>query len=83
MSDDQDRPLLPEDEQKRLALREILEAWDSAVEQGVSPEIVASSAIFSALTDMIDHYGEETVAEMVAEWPDRIRDGEFTLREDG
>lgn len=83
MSDDQDTPLLPEDEQKRIALKEILEAWDSAVDQGVSPEIVASSAIFSALTDMIDLYGEETVAEMVAEWPDRIRDGEFTLKEAG
>ncbi|NQW11799.1 MAG: hypothetical protein HQ481_18205 [Alphaproteobacteria bacterium] len=80
MSDDQDTPILPEDEQKRIALKEILEAWDSAVDQGVSPEIVASSAIFSALTDMIDLYGEETVAEMVAEWPDRIRDGEFTLK---
>ena len=83
MSDDQDTPLLPEDEQKRIALKEILEAWDSAVDQGVSPEIVASSAIFSALTDMIDLYGEETVAEMVAEWPDRIQDGEFTLKEAG
>ena len=46
-----------------------------------SPEMVASSAIFAALTDMIDTYGENTVADMVAEWPDRIRDGEFTLKD--
>lgn len=73
---------LPEDEQKQLALRMILEVWDDALAQGVAPEMVASSAIFAALTDMIEHYGEEAVAEMVAEWPDRIREGEFTLAED-
>ena len=79
---DQDQPFLPEDEQKRLALRMILETWEDALAQGVAPEMVASSAIFAALTDMIEHYGAETVAEMVAEWPDRIREGEFTLSDD-
>ena len=80
MSDDEQQPpILPEDEQKRLALRVMLEAWDDAVAQGASSEIVASSAIFAALTDMIDIYGDE----MVAEWPDRIREGEFTLKPQG
>jgi hypothetical protein len=79
---DQDQPFLPEDEQKRLALRMILETWEDALAQGVAPEMVASSAIFAALTDMIEHYGAESVAEMVAEWPDRIREGEFTLADD-
>ena len=77
-----DQPFLPEDEQKRLALRMILEAWDDVLAQGVAPEMIASSSIFAALTDMIEHYGEDAVAEMVAEWPDRIRNGEFTLAED-
>jgi hypothetical protein len=83
MADDGDRepPILPDDEQKRVALKLMLEAWDEAVAQGASPEMVASSAIFAALTDMIDTYGESTVADMVAEWPERIRDGEFTLKE--
>ena len=83
MADDGDRepPILPDDEQKRVALKLMLEAWDEAVAQGASPEMVASSAIFAALTDMIDTYGENTVADMVAEWPDRIRDGEFTLKD--
>lgn len=78
----EDRMLLPEDEQKRLALRMILEVWEDALAQGISAEMVASSAIFAALTDMIEHYGEHAVAEMVAEWPERIREGEFTLSED-
>ena len=79
----QDPPILPDDAQKKLALRLILEAWDEAIAQGASSEMVASSAIFAALTDMIDIYGEQTVADMVADWPDRIRDGEFTLKQGG
>ena len=79
---DQDEAFLAEDEQKQLALKIILEAWEDALSQGVAPEMVASSAIFAALTDMIEHYGEESVAEMVADWPDRIRNSEFTLSED-
>tara|TARA_Y100000588_G_scaffold393748_1_gene510973 strand:- start:4750 stop:5010 length:261 start_codon:yes stop_codon:yes gene_type:complete len=78
----QEEELLPEDEQKQLALRIILEAWEDALAQGVSAEMIASSAIFAALTDMIEHYGEEAVAEMVAEWPGRIRNSEFTLSQD-
>ena len=75
---DQDEAFLAEDEQKQLALKVILEAWEDALSQGVAAEIVASSAIFAALTDMIEHYGEESVAEMVAEWPDRIRTVSYT-----
>ena len=74
-----DAGILPDDEQKRIALKLILEAWDEAVDSGCAPEMVASSAIFAALTDMIENYGEQAVADMVAEWPDRIREGEFTL----
>jgi hypothetical protein len=78
----EDGMILPEDEQKRLALKMILEVWEDALAQGIAAEMVASSAIFAALTDMIEHYGEHSVAEMVAEWPERIREGEFTLSED-
>ena len=81
MSDD-DGVFLPEDEQKRLALKMILEVWEDALAQGVAAEMVAAAAIFAALTDMIETYGEDSVAEMVAEWPHRIREGEFTLSED-
>ena len=81
MSDD-DQPYLPEDEQKRIASQVILEAWEGAIAQGCAPEMVASSAIFAAITDMVEHYGEHAVADMVADWPERIREGEFTLAED-
>lgn len=81
MSND-DTPILPEDEQKRLALQIILEAWEDAISRGCAPEMVASSAIFAAITDMVESYGEHAVADMVAEWPERIRDGEFTLTDE-
>ncbi len=70
-----------EDEQKSVALELLLDAWDDAVNQGVAPELVASSAIFAALSDMIDMYGEEPVAEMASGLPERIRRGEFSMRQ--
>lgn len=74
----------PDDsEQKRLALTLVLDAWEAGLKQGVEPELLASTAIYAALSDMIDLYGEEPVAQMVEGLPDRIRNGEFTLNKDG
>lgn len=72
---------LPDAEQKALALEAILDAWDAALAQGVEPEMLASTAIFAALTDMVDLHGETAVAEMCAGLPERIRRGEFTLKD--
>lgn len=68
-----------EEDQRRLALQLILDAWDDALGEGVEPDIVASTAIFSALSDMIESYGEEAVVKLVDGLADRIRQGEFTL----
>ncbi|WP_366654490.1 hypothetical protein [Fodinicurvata sp. EGI_FJ10296] len=70
------------DEQKRIALERILDAWDAALSEGVQPELLATTAIFAALTDMVDLHGEEDVASMMADLPDRIRNGEFSLKRD-
>lgn len=75
MSDDPDK--------KGRALELILNAWEQALAEGAEPEIVASVAIYAALADMIDRYGAEAVAEFCATLPDRARNGEFTLRQDG
>ncbi len=68
-----------ESEQRRMALQNILDAWDEALAEGVSADILATTAIFAALSDMVEAYGEEAVAEMAAGLPDRVRQGEFTL----
>lgn len=74
-------PLLPEDAQKSLALDLLLNAWDAALAKGVEPELLASTAIFAALADMIDMHGEEAVAAFCADLPTRVRTGEFTMRD--
>ena len=67
--------------QKAIALDLILEAWDAALAKGVAPEVLASTAIFAALTDMVDMHGAPAVADFCAGLPARIRAGEFTLQE--
>jgi hypothetical protein len=82
MSDDFTPPDLSEEDQKRLALSMFLDLWDEALDRGVQPEVLATTAIFAALTDMVDLYGEEAVADMLAELPERVRTGEFTPSDD-
>jgi predicted YcjX-like family ATPase len=70
---------LPTQEEKQVALRYILEAWEEAVYDGLDPDCIATAAIFAALSDMIASYGEEPVAVMCERLPERIRAGEFTV----
>lgn len=72
---------LDKDEQKATALDMILCAWDQALSKGCSAESIATSAIFAALADLIDVYGEDVVAEMTMRLPERISRGEFSMRE--
>lgn len=67
-------------EKKGRALQLILDAWDTALKEGAEPEVVASVAIYAALADMVDRYGEDAVAEFCSSLPGRTRRGEFTLR---
>lgn len=67
-------------EQKRAALAYLTEAWDEAIAEGIEPDILAHAALFAALSDLIDTYGEDAVADLTVSLPDRIRRGEFTLQ---
>jgi hypothetical protein len=69
-----------EAEPKRRALELVLDAWERALNEGVEAEMIASVAIYAALTDMVDRYGEAAVADFCATLPERARSGEFTLR---
>ena len=68
-----------ETDQRRMALQSILDAWDDALAEGGGADILATTAIFAALSDMVEAYGEEAVAEMASGLADRVRQGEFTL----
>lgn len=68
------------DAQKQEALRYILDAWEEALHDGIEPEMLANAALFAALADLIDVYGEDSVAKMTTGLSRRIHHGEFTLR---
>jgi hypothetical protein len=72
----------PTENEKSIALEVLLAAWDEALARGVSPEMLASTAVFAAFTDMVAMHGEEAVAEFAADLPRRIRQGEFTFADD-
>jgi predicted YcjX-like family ATPase len=66
-------------EEKQLALRYLLDAWEEAAYEGVDRDCLATAAIFAALSELITTYGEEPVAVMCERLPQRVRAGEFTL----
>ena len=66
-------------EKKRAALDLVLDAWCLGLEKGIDGEILAHAALFAALSDLIDLYGEDAVATLAARLPQRIHNGEFTL----
>lgn len=67
-------------EKKRAALDIVLDAWCIGLDKGIDGEILAHAALFAALSDMIEIYGEDAVANLTARLPQRIHDGEFSLR---
>lgn len=66
--------------QSHEALRYILDAWEEALHDGIEPKMLANAALFAALADLIDVYGEDAVAKMTSGLSRRIHHGEFTLR---
>lgn len=66
-------------DQKQAALRYILDAWEEAVYDGIEPDLLATAAMFAALSDMVVTYGEEAVATMTDGLAERIQHGEFTV----
>lgn len=66
-------------QKKRAALDLIFDAWCNGLDEGIDNEILAHAALFAALSDLIETYGEEAVANLAARLPRRIHDGEFTL----
>lgn len=66
-------------EESMQALRLILAAWDEGEETGVAPELMAYAALFTALSDLIDMYGEDAVAGLARGLEQRVRMGEFTM----
>ena len=54
--------LVKKDDTTLKALGLILEAWEEGAESGVAPELMAYAASYTALTDLVAAFGENTVA---------------------
>jgi hypothetical protein len=67
------------DDARVKALNYILEAWEEGTESGIAPELMAYAALFTALTDLVASFGEESVISLVDGLAPRVRKGEFTL----
>jgi hypothetical protein len=61
------------------ALNFILNAWEEAAENGISPEMMAYAALYAALTDLVSAFGEGAVVTLIGELGPRVEKGEFTL----
>ncbi len=61
------------------ALDFILEAWEEGTGSGIAPELLAYAALYTALTDLVASYGEDSVITLVNGLAPRVEKGEFTL----
>jgi hypothetical protein len=71
--------LAQSDDQSVQALGYILEAWEEATESGIAPELMAYAALYTALTDLVAAFGENSVESLVNGLGPRVLKGEFTL----
>ncbi|SCM75747.1 hypothetical protein KL86PLE_30194 [uncultured Pleomorphomonas sp.] len=84
MSDMRDELLEPVeatvgDNFKHRAMTHMERAFDDADDDGIPVDAVAHAALFAALTTLVECFGEESVARLVAELPEKISSGGYTL----
>lgn len=71
--------LKAESHERQIALEYLADAWNSAEADGVESEALAHAAIFAALATLVTRYGEDVVAKLIADLPERIQHGEYSL----
>ena len=71
--------LAADDNDTIKALGFILTAWEEGTESGVAPELMAYAALYTALTDLVAAFGEDSVADLANGLAARVHKGEFTL----
>ncbi|WP_156382253.1 MULTISPECIES: hypothetical protein [unclassified Aureimonas] len=66
-----------EAEKKQVAFEYHHEAWADGISDGIEAEILAETAISTALTELVRLHGEEEVLELLVRLRERIEYGEF------
>lgn len=67
-------------DERRAALAYVTEAFAEAILAGVEADCFAQAALFTAMQELVETYGEEAVAVFAERLPERIRHGEFSIR---
>jgi hypothetical protein len=67
------------DDESVKALNYILDAWEEGTGSGIAPEMMAYAALYTALTDLVASFGEDSVVSLVNGLVPRVQKGEFTL----
>jgi hypothetical protein len=73
------RGTVADEDQKRLALTYLQDAWTEAQHQGIEGDCLAQTALFLALAELISTYGEDATARYAAGLAPRISNGEFSV----
>ena len=73
------RDPIPDQEQKRVALGYLQEAWAEAQLDGVDADCLAQASLFTAFAELVTTYGEDAVAKFVEGLSTRIKNGEFSI----
>ena len=71
--------MVPEQEQKRLAIGYVKEAWADGLMEGVDGDCLAHACLFAAFAELVTTYGEDAAARFAEGLGARIRNGEFSL----
>lgn len=64
-------------ETKQIARKLVSDAWEQAMEKGVSKELMASTAFTAALTSLSEIYGRESAAHIAERLVEKLRVGMF------
>jgi hypothetical protein len=73
------RDPIPDQEQKRVAIGYLQEAWAEARLDGVDGDCLAQASLFLALAELVSTYGEEAAATFTEGLAARIKNGEFSI----
>ena len=65
--------------EKRRASEYLSEAINDALEEGMAPDAVAHAALFHSCTLLVEIFGEEAVAGMLAQMQSSVKDGAYTM----
>lgn len=65
-------------EHARDATNIIVDAYEKAIAQGITPETVATAALSTAIGLLVQVHGQDVVAKTLEDIPAKVRAGTFT-----